>query len=354
MAADSPFRPQRRSLSAHRYAAAIRAISPAGPGRWALYVSLLLVGYLAGTTVRFPFPRMAAPSLFTPSISGLIANRVVARTTDGDAGTFTHADIGRSTDSSFRERLVGALEGQTQRRRVAEDVAAATTTAAVAAEAAAEAVGDSSAQLQPQSRTLRFQVCNGFANQRLSIIYGALLAVRLDRTAVLPVLIDNGLQRTDNTILANTDNQVLFSDMYDQPYFIKAMAAAGLRVVAPEEAPPMTTYAQVPLAQYGWSAAAPLAEHFGDVLHLAVDCPLFKMAASELTAADWDFMWAVLDALRPNPQAAALLDRAVARIAERQLRNGREGAAKTDAAASSSSFNFIHLRIENDWVAHCL
>ncbi|GLI69846.1 hypothetical protein VaNZ11_014563 [Volvox africanus] len=192
-----------------------------------------------------------------------------------------------------------------------------------------------------------------------------MLAVRLNRTAVIPVLIDNGLQRTGNNIFASANNQIPFSDMYDQPYFIQAMAAAGLRVMAPEEAPPITSYTTVSLVPYGWSATAPLAEQYSDKLHVAVDCPLLKMAASELTASDWEFMWAVLDALRPNPQAAAALDLALTRLVQRQRHSSREGrgevraeaatgSAEADAAASSSSsFNFLHLRIENDWVAHC-
>ncbi|GIL68281.1 hypothetical protein Vafri_21570 [Volvox africanus] len=156
--------------------------------------------------------------------------------------------------------------------------------------------------------------------------------------------------------------QIPFSDMYDQPYFIQAMAAAGLRVIAPEEAPPMTSYTEVSLVPYGWSATAPLAQQYGNELHVAVDCPFLKIMASELTAADWEFLWTVLDALRPNPQAAAVLDLAVARMAQRRPNSSREGAAGTeassgsteaDAADGSSSFNFVHLRIENDWVAHC-
>jgi hypothetical protein len=43
-------------------------------------------------------------------------------------------------------------------------------------------------------RTLRFEVCNGFANQRLSLVYGIIIARELDRAAVLPNFIRNGSQ----------------------------------------------------------------------------------------------------------------------------------------------------------------
>lgn len=60
----------------------------------------------------------------------------------------------------------------------------------------------------PTNFTLHFPVCNGFANQRLSILYGVLLAKRLNRAAVLPMLIDNGLQRSGSSVLAGEGNQV--------------------------------------------------------------------------------------------------------------------------------------------------
>jgi hypothetical protein len=50
------------------------------------------------------------------------------------------------------------------------------------------------------NRTLRFQVCNGFANQRLSIVYGALLARRTGRALVLPHLIAAGSQASDEQV----------------------------------------------------------------------------------------------------------------------------------------------------------
>jgi hypothetical protein len=64
------------------------------------------------------------------------------------------------------------------------------------------------ASMPPANRTLRFDVCNGFANQRLSLLYAVLYTVRLQRALVLPVLVENGLQRSDANILATEANQV--------------------------------------------------------------------------------------------------------------------------------------------------
>ncbi|KXZ50966.1 hypothetical protein GPECTOR_14g21 [Gonium pectorale] len=237
--------------------------------------------------------------------------------------------------------------------------------------------------LQPGNRTLRFAVCNGYANQRLSVLYGTLLAKRLGRSAVLPVLVDNGLQRTDDAVLASGDNQVPFGDMYDQPYFIRTMAAAGVRVLAPEDAPPPSSYDHVDLAPYGWSVTGALASRHAGAQHLSIGCPLFKIMGFELSDADVEHMWAGLRGLRPNKQAAALVDRIGAAIvklgAARAAAAAKALAAAAAATGNGSSvgtlagglqrpatggggsragkggggFNFVHLRIENDWVEHC-
>lgn len=80
-------------------------------------------------------------------------------------------------------------------------------------------------------RTLRFQVCNGMANQRLSIVYGILLAHRLGRTPVLPVLLRNGTQRTSS--LSPTDEKIPFENVYDQPYFVQCLAKFGVNILMP-------------------------------------------------------------------------------------------------------------------------
>ncbi len=60
------------------------------------------------------------------------------------------------------------------------------------------------------NRTLRFLVCNGFANQRLSIVYGAILARKTARALVLPRLIASGSQSGDAQIHASNDSGLVF------------------------------------------------------------------------------------------------------------------------------------------------
>lgn len=93
------------------------------------------------------------------------------------------------------------------------------------------------ASVPAKSRTLRFPVCNGFANQRLSVVYGVLLARHLGRTPVLPMLLRDGLQRTDAAVVANGMNRAAFDEVYDSRHFMYEMAKRGIRVLEPHGEP---------------------------------------------------------------------------------------------------------------------
>lgn len=67
--------------------------------------------------------------------------------------------------------------------------------------------------------TLRFEVCNGFANQRLALVYGILLAHLLGRTAVLPSVLTNGTQVSDDWVAGDASTTVPLSKMYDAQVF---------------------------------------------------------------------------------------------------------------------------------------
>lgn len=151
------------------------------------------------------------------------------------------------------------------------------------------------------------------------------------------------------------------------------------------------------------------------VPHLEVDCPLFKLQAGDFTPADEQLVWAGLAALRPSNevrvrvleqhnrevfpcrvpgltcawgtvglsargtvarlkacpqppraprlQAASLVDMfskairqlaaAKAKAAGRVLDAGGGSGARVSASGGGGGFNYIHLRLENDWVEHC-
>ncbi|GIL48600.1 hypothetical protein Vafri_5079 [Volvox africanus] len=198
--------------------------------------------------------------------------------------------------------------------------------------------------LPPKQQTLRFKVCNGFANQRLSVVYGVLLAQRLGRTPVLPVLMRDGVQRSDATVLAHGANKVSFEDVYDLTFFLYELAKAGIRMLEPHEAPRPSAYTEVSLGALGANVSGALATTYGHLQHLSIDCPLFKMSPGEMNQRlDEPIIWAVLDALRPSHLPYLYVETMQNAIKHLGAVNGKP----------ATRYNFLHLRLENDWVEHC-
>ena len=65
------------------------------------------------------------------------------------------------------------------------------------------------------ARTFRYDVCNGFANQRIAIAYGVVMAHYLGRAAVLPDILMNGTQGSDDWTLGSPNSTLPLSIMYD-------------------------------------------------------------------------------------------------------------------------------------------
>jgi hypothetical protein len=223
---------------------------------------------------------------------------------------------------------------------------------AAAAAAAAAAPG----------RTVSFQVCNGFANQRLALVYGLVVAKQLGRAAVLPTLILDGTQLTGADRLAGDDAAATadFEEFYDLAALRAALAAHGVRAVTRGAFEAARRAAEAAggskaagglgsggsssggggdIVQVSLAAARPIDDvpwHFTahrEARHLALDCPLFKLSPSAVLA-ERKFVWAVLGALRPAAAVQRHVDAALAQL------EGRP-------------FNFLHIRLERDWQAHC-
>ena len=239
-------------------------------------------------------------------------------------------------------------------------------------------------------RTLSFQVCNGFANQRLALAYGLAIARRLGRAAVLPDLLLDGTQLSDRDALAADGRATApFEGFYDAGALREAARAHGLRVLTREEhaalapdagdsgadgaANPAATArvslaAMRPISDAAWALRAHRAAR-----HLELDCPLFKLSPSAVHA-ERALVWDVLSALRPAPALEARVRRALARATgggggsgsmgsmgsfDSIVGSGSSGDAgsssgsSTAAAGGAAGFNFVHARLERDWQAHC-
>lgn len=65
------------------------------------------------------------------------------------------------------------------------------------------------------SHTLQFELCNGFANQRIALASGIVIAHLLGRSAILPDAVANGTQATNDWRYGSNADLVPLSDMYD-------------------------------------------------------------------------------------------------------------------------------------------
>lgn len=156
------------------------------------------------------------------------------------------------------------------------------------------------------SRTLQFKVCNGFTNQRLSLVYGILLAVKTGRSPVLPCLLSNGMQLTAATISTGASNTTCeaFHSFYDEQFFVHQMHEAGVHVLTQDEAgqaikAPATEVSTEVLRSRGNSALQALNSTADNMTHVSLDCALWGLQPPELDPAAERLIWHILSALRP-------------------------------------------------------
>ena len=186
-------------------------------------------------------------------------------------------------------------------------------------------------------RSLSFQVCNGFANQRLSIVYAAIIAKETGRSLRLPRLLLDGTQHdTLQTSTLLNSKATRFSNFYDIDVFIKGMKAAGIQVLDKDSAlfSASDNVIRVPPKDLqnllGFGDGSP----YRNATHLSIECPLFKLDAV-LVGQHRELVEDVLASLVPAPAQRANID---------QLKV---------SLSKSGHYNILHLRVERDWINHC-
>lgn len=169
-----------------------------------------------------------------------------------------------------------------------------------------------------QVSALDLQTCNGFVNQRLSVLYGLILAQKSNRSVYLPKLHLNGRQLVDQSF--SLANLVPFSHFYDVEHFV-ATIQPHVRVLAQENnrhVPFKVTPANFSLLWTGIPSSEPV----------RVSCPLFHLPA-ETVKQHIPLVNAWLEAFRP---AARFHD---------ALAAGRAHLAR-------GQYNYVHWRAEED------
>lgn len=180
--------------------------------------------------------------------------------------------------------------------------------------------------------TMSFKVCNGFANQRLSLLYGMILAKETKRTTFLPELIADGMQMELKDVMADDGNAVSFGSFYAEHHFRAHLAAVGVKIFSEEQSPDVTdetkslAIAQEETEEVGFSQKAL------DYSHLEFQCPILQVQ-SKYIEKHRHFVEHFFTSLRPT------------RKFERIVKEGFK--------QLGGHFNFLHLRIEKDWIRHC-
>lgn len=209
-----------------------------------------------------------------------------------------------------------------------------------AAIATGVAPGHTSAADIAGRRTLSFAVCNGMPNQRLALVYGVLMALELGRVPVLPSLLSSvtRLQGEEEAEPASPQETPM-SQLYDTQHLILALGGLGIEVLEHSAMESIqSTYASIdhvkdPVQELFTRAHA--------VDHLVVGCPLFKLGSYYFSPTNTRIMWALLTALTPSRDVA------------RSAKGLRKYLSGISGMPGGGVYNFLHLRLEKDWVEHC-
>lgn len=180
-----------------------------------------------------------------------------------------------------------------------------------------------------QPSFLHFDVCNGFANQRIAIITAALLAKRSRRILVVPNLGNAGEQLHNlRPRLPSKFSSVHFSAFYDEAAFASLLEAHGVNAI--DRSRLNTDILPTRIAP---SAVAKSPSDLGMTAHVHVGCPIFDAPAMLFVKYE-DMFWSILrNGLIPSKALRVYLDQ--------RLR------------LHGPVFNFLHLRIEDDWLNFC-
>lgn len=177
-------------------------------------------------------------------------------------------------------------------------------------------------------KTLSFGVCNGYTNQRLSVFYGIVLAKQLKRRIEIPKLILNGKQTDASNVLATGTNMVPYEHFYDGVAFRRFLTKNSIPLAQKEQKSRTT----VKVADNEIAIMLKPGSTLDQVDHISLGCPLFSITGDEMVT-HRDLFLNYLPAMKPSAQFQLHIDKAMEHL--------------------GGNFNFLHLRIEQDWIKHC-
>ena len=134
---------------------------------------------------------------------------------------------------------------------------------------------------------------------------------------------------------ANNSATTLFEDIYNLIQFRQSMAKADVQVLSSTQALPASQYHRVDVTEL--SDLVKDLQSYRSVQHLEIGCPLWKVPA-EIVLQHTGLVRAVLAGLQPSQDLLHHVEAAVWYL---------------QGLSADGAFNFLHLRKENVWIAHC-
>ncbi|MEW5299568.1 MAG: hypothetical protein WDW36_002570 [Sanguina aurantia] len=240
------------------------------------------------------------------------------------------------------------------------------------------------------TRTLSFEVCQGMANQRLSLVYGIILAAELHRNPILPNFPVETTSSSSGTINTDTDTATPSSTsrlhgssdaafdasdpsgsedgvgdgagdgvgdgtdqeeslrrrtrrgalpmelLYDVDHLIASLSSVGVTLLPHGKAPPAAS-----LTHIDASTSADVVELLGGtpanklLPHIAIGCPLYRLNSYYLsTSTNSRLVWAILGGLRPSTPISHHVSQMAAAIAASPDEAGSYDTARTAGSSS--------------------
>eukprot|EP00908_Phaeocystis_cordata_P014041 Transcript_25147.p1 GENE.Transcript_25147~~Transcript_25147.p1 ORF type:complete len:1461 (-),score=286.79 Transcript_25147:2270-6652(-) len=186
-------------------------------------------------------------------------------------------------------------------------------------------------------RYLSFELCGGLTNQRLALLDALLIAHATGRRAVLPRMVLNGTQDARNGYaMDHAGDTAPFHDFFDVETTAINLAPHVQLIERMPHGTPRKVQVYTRARRLDWYSS------FSSDAWLQLDCAY--AAVNKLDRAErHNVFWALEQALVPSQ----LISESAGTIAEllraRSLELGGDG-----------HFTALHLRVERDWVAHCM
>eukprot|EP01025_Chloroclados_australasicus_P018492 TRINITY_DN1972_c0_g2_i1.p1 TRINITY_DN1972_c0_g2~~TRINITY_DN1972_c0_g2_i1.p1 ORF type:complete len:601 (+),score=54.10 TRINITY_DN1972_c0_g2_i1:109-1911(+) len=199
--------------------------------------------------------------------------------------------------------------------------------------------GELSSMMQSKDKGyLMFQACNGFANQRLSIVFGILAGIISDRNVVLPRLPLDGEQKgaMENVDGFSAEVTARFREVYNVQELKRILIKYSIYLVEYDDFHPDKVHS---LQCSGLSINQCLKDikKTRDTVNVGCGFPSNLISGDTVRAYEPLFL-DILNALVPQDHI---------------LKEIQHGLDFIKHRSQSSDFNLLHLRVEEDWMQHC-